>query len=129
MPRFDIIYSVSKMNKNVRKIFKKSKVERLICMNNKNIWIYEKSDTIIFLKEGTHTYITDKKWDLEQGDSIDLKKCHYINNGVDIESFDRQISEDTISDIDLNDNKFNVVYTGAIRPVNNIEIFLMRQNF
>ena len=83
-------------------------------------WIYEKSDAIIFLKEGDHTYITDKKWDLEQGGSIDLKKCHYINNGVDIENFNRQISEDTISDVDLNDNKFNVVYTGAIRPVNNV---------
>lgn len=83
-------------------------------------WIYKNSDAIIFLKEGDYTYITDKKWDTAQGGSVDLEKCYYINNGVDIEAFNKQINEETINDKDLNDNKFNIVYTGAIRPVNNV---------
>jgi len=84
-------------------------------------WIYKKSDAIIFLKEGDYTYITDKKWDSEQGGNIDLEKCYYINNGVDIEAFKKQSIDEVIDDIDLhNDNRFNVVYTGAIRPVNNV---------
>lgn len=83
-------------------------------------WIYKKSDAIVFLKEGDHTYITDRKWDISQGGSIDLEKCHYINNGVDIEAFNKQMNENILDDSDLNDNKFNVVYTGAIRPINNV---------
>lgn len=83
-------------------------------------WIYKKSDALIFLKEGDYTYITDKKWDISQGGDIDLEKCHYINNGVDIEDFNRRISNEVFEDDDLTNGKFNVVYAGAIRPVNNV---------
>lgn len=83
-------------------------------------WIYKNADSIIFLKEGDYTYITDNKWDKQQGGDIDLNKCHYINNGVDIELFNEKIKSNILDDIDLNGNKFNVVYTGAIRPINNV---------
>lgn len=83
-------------------------------------WIYKNADAIIFLKEGDFTYLTDKKWDISQGGDIDLEKCHYINNGVNIEDFYMQIENEKYDDDDLNSEKFNVVYTGAIRPVNNI---------
>jgi len=83
-------------------------------------WIYKKSDALIFLKEGDYTYITDKKWDISQGGDIDLEKCHYINNGVNIDDFNQQIVDDRLEDDDLNNGKFNVVYAGAIRPVNNV---------
>lgn len=83
-------------------------------------WIYKNADALIFTKEGDTDYIKEKKWDTEQGGNIDLGKCHYINNGVDIELFDKLINENTIEDDDLNTDKFNVVYVGAIRPVNNV---------
>lgn len=84
-------------------------------------WIYKKADAIIFLKEGDYTYITDNKWDIAQGGDIDPGKCYYINNGVDIENFNRQLNNNFLDDPDLNNEKmFNIIYTGAIRPVNNV---------
>jgi glycosyltransferase involved in cell wall biosynthesis len=83
-------------------------------------WIYKNADALIFLKEGDTDYIKERNWTIEQGGDIDLNKCHYINNGVNIESFNRQIKENVTNDPDLLSNKFKVVYTGAIRPVNNV---------
>ncbi|PKR78169.1 glycosyltransferase WbuB [Halalkalibacillus sediminis] len=83
-------------------------------------WIYKKSDAIIFTKEGDTDYIKEKKWNTEQGGSVNLEKCYYINNGVDIESFEKLASENNLNDPDLKYDKFNVVYVGAIRPVNNV---------
>lgn len=83
-------------------------------------WIYKNSDALIFLKEGDYTYITDKKWDVSQGGVIDLDKCYYINNGVNIDDFNKQVKNEMLEDDDLTNGKFNVVYAGAIRPVNNV---------
>jgi glycosyltransferase involved in cell wall biosynthesis len=83
-------------------------------------WIYKKADAVIFLKEGDINYIKEKGWDSKQGGDIDLEKCYYINNGVDLEGYKRRISENVLNDTDLHSGKFNVVYTGAIRPVNNV---------
>ncbi len=83
-------------------------------------WMYKNSDAIIFLKEGDTDYLKDKKWTREEGGDIDLNKCYYINNGVDIKMFEKQIKDNHFKDEDLESDKFNVVYTGAIRPVNNI---------
>ncbi|KAB2494844.1 glycosyltransferase family 4 protein [Priestia endophytica] len=83
-------------------------------------WIYKNSDALVFLKEGDTNYLKEKNWTVEQGGDIDLNKCHYINNGVDIETFNQQINSNVVKDQDLLNDKFNVVYTGAIRPVNNV---------
>ncbi len=83
-------------------------------------WIYKKADALIFLKEGDTDYLKERKWTLKQGGAIDLNKCYYINNGVDIEVFNKQIKENWIKDEDLNDNSFKVIYTGSIRTVNNV---------
>lgn len=83
-------------------------------------WIYKKADALIFTKEGDTDYIKEKKWDTAQGGDIDLNKAHYINNGVDIKVFDELIREKVIEDKNLELGKFNVVYVGAIRPVNNV---------
>lgn len=83
-------------------------------------WIYKKSDAIVFLKEGDTDYLKERKWLKNQGGSIDIKKCHYINNGVNIEAFNNQIIEESFNDQDLFNDKFKVVYTGAIRPINNV---------
>lgn len=83
-------------------------------------WIYKKSNAIVFLKEGDTDYLKERKWLNNQGGDIDIEKCHYINNGVDIEAFNNQIMKETFDDRDLNNDNFKVVYTGAIRPINNV---------
>lgn len=84
-------------------------------------WIYKNANALIFLKEGDTDYLKDRKWTTEQGGDIDLKICHYINNGIYLSDYEKHISEDVLDDADLNDsNSFNVVYTGTIRPTNNV---------
>lgn len=83
-------------------------------------WIYKNSDALIFAKKGDTDYIKDKKWDTSQGGDINLDKAYYINNGIDVEAFNRAINEKVLNDDDLETEKYNVVYVGAIRPVNNI---------
>lgn len=83
-------------------------------------WIYKNADALVFLKEGDTNYLIDKQWTVDQGGDIQLSKCYYINNGVDIESFNNQAVNNFIEDSDLQNSKFNVVYTGAIRPINNV---------
>ena len=83
-------------------------------------WIYKKADALIFTKEGDTDYIRERKWDKESGGNIDLNKAYYINNGVDNEAFHHSIHTNILEDPDLESDKFNVVYVGAIRPVNNV---------
>ena len=84
-------------------------------------WIYRNADALIFTKEGDTDYLKEKGWTTAQGGDIDLKKCHYINNGVDIAAYEANIKAVPLNDPDLLDkSKFNVVYAGTIRPVNNV---------
>ena len=84
-------------------------------------WIYKNSDAIIFTKEGDVDHIKEMKWDTDQGGEIDLNKCFYVNNGVDIKAFDKDKEIHQLNDTDLEDDSFKVVYTGSVRPVNNID--------
>lgn len=83
-------------------------------------WIYRNADALIFTKEGDTDYLKERGWTTEQGGDIDLKKCHYINNGVDLAAYRSQIDTERLDDSDLTPDTFNVVYAGVIRPVNNV---------
>lgn len=84
-------------------------------------WIYRKADALIFTKEGDTDYLKEQGWTTEQGGDIDLKKCHYINNGVNLKVYREQIATDVLDDPDLLDaSKLNVIYAGTVRPVNNV---------
>lgn len=84
-------------------------------------WIYKKADALIFTKEGDTDYLKEKRWTTEQGGDIDIEKCHYINNGVDIAACEERSRTMQLDDADLNDAaRFNVTYVGTIRPVNNV---------
>ena len=84
-------------------------------------WIYRNADALIFTKEGDTDYLKEKGWTTAQGGDVDLKKCHYINNGVDIATYEENIRKEPLNDPDLLDeSKFNVVYAGTIRPINNV---------
>ena len=79
-------------------------------------WIYKNAAAIVFTKEGDVDYIKEQGWESE----IPLSKCHYVNNGVDIDVFQRSIKECILDDTDLCTDKFKVIYTGSVRSVNNI---------
>ena len=83
-------------------------------------WIYKKADALIFTKEGDTDYLKEKRWTTNQGGDIDLSKCHYINNGVDIKDYEKRIHEYALNDNDLSDSYFIITYAGTIRPVNNV---------
>lgn len=84
-------------------------------------WIYKRANALIFTKEGDTDYLKEKRWTTAQGGDIDLSKCHYINNGVDISTCEERSRTLQLNDPDLNDEtKFNITYVGTIRPVNNV---------
>ena len=84
-------------------------------------WIYKHANALIFTKEGDTDYLKERRWTTAQGGDIDLGKCAYINNGVDIAACEERSRAKQLDDPDLNDkSKFNVTYVGTIRPVNNV---------
>jgi glycosyltransferase involved in cell wall biosynthesis len=81
-------------------------------------FMYRRADRLIFTMEGAKDYL------IERGlaRSIDMTKVHHINNGVDIEEFDRNEKEHPYRNPALEgDESFKAVYAGSIRHVNNIE--------
>lgn len=88
-------------------------------------WIYTKADALVFTQEGGADYIRKHKWDVENGGKIDMSKVFYINNGVDLQAFDNNAREFIYEDEDLdNPDLYKIVYTGAIRRVNDIGLLL-----
>ena len=83
-------------------------------------WMYVHANAIVFTKEGDVDHIKEMGWDTEHGGKIDLKKCHYVNNGVKLNAYYESIERDILPDRDLEADSFKVVYTGTIRPVNHV---------
>lgn len=84
-------------------------------------WIYKKADRLIFTMPGGYDYIKEKKWD----NDIPKSKCFHINNGIDLDVFNFNKENFKVEDEDLeNDDVFKVVYTGAIRAVNNLGVLI-----
>lgn len=93
-------------------------------------WIYKRADKLIFSMEGGRDYIVEKKWDKEQGGSIDLDNVYHINNGVDLEEFNYFRNTYSLDDKDLNDEgTFKVIYIGAIRLFNNVKLLIDSAKF
>ncbi len=84
-------------------------------------WIYKKADAVVFTMENAYDYIIEQGWETE----IPREKVFYINNGVELEEFQYNREHFVVEDTDLSDPEaFKVVYTGAIRKVNNLGILL-----
>lgn len=99
-------------------ITKKSVIGKALMAGER--FIYRRADALIFLKEGDASYLVENAWDVESGGDIDIKKCHYINNGIDYESYSTQIESERFDDEDLDSDKKIVVYAGTIRPTNDV---------
>lgn len=84
-------------------------------------WIYKKADELIFTMEGGKDYILRQKWDIDHGKKINLKKIHYINNGVDFEAYKNNCIDHRLNDSDLEDPSLKrLIYVGSIRPANGL---------
>lgn len=89
------------------------------CLMSGEHWIYRKADSIIFTKEGDIDYLRENNWTLDTFGDIDQNKIFYINNGVDLDNYDK-LKNESFDDQDLNDNRSKIVYTGSLRPVNDV---------
>lgn len=84
-------------------------------------WIYEQADAVVMTWEGGKDYIVDQGWE----NDVPLTKIHHINNGVVIDTFDKNSEKYVLHDPDLDTDQYkNVVYAGSIRKVNNIGLLL-----
>lgn len=84
-------------------------------------WIYINANKIIFSMEGAYDYIIEQNWQ----DIIPKTKIAYINNGVDLETYDINKDNFIVNDDDLTDkDSFNVIYVGSIRRVNSVGVLL-----
>ncbi|MEC3940320.1 glycosyltransferase family 4 protein [Enterococcus mundtii] len=100
------------------RLTKKNPVIRLLYQGEK--WIYKKSDKVIMTWEGGYDYVLDQGWN-----NLPASKFFHINNGVILKDFDSNIERNVYKDKILSDkNYINIVYTGSIRKVNNLDFIL-----
>lgn len=87
--------------------------------------IYQKADQVVFTFAGGIHHIENMGWTTELGGKIDLKKVHYINNGVDVEQFEKDRDTYPRPDADMNDPKtMKVVYMGSINRANHVHTLI-----
>ena len=106
-----------------KRITKKSLLAKIMYAGEK--WIYKKAAAVIFTQEGGPDYVCEHGWDTENGGVIDNNKLYHINNGVDLEAFDDNLTNYPYADEDMDNSEyFKVVYAGAIRRINNLGLIL-----
>lgn len=87
--------------------------------------LYQNADQIVFTILGMKERIRNKGWSTETGGKVDLNRVHYINNGVDLEAFDKDKMTWLRKDADLHDPKtLKVVYLGSINKANNVHTLI-----
>ncbi len=85
---------------------------------------YRDADGLIFSMQGGRDYIIDKGWSKEVGGDVDTSDIGYLNNGVDLETIDRERLEVKLDDPDLETTKFKVVYLGSISAMNGLDVLV-----
>lgn len=87
--------------------------------------LYEKAGQVVFTILGMVNHIQDKHWTTNMGGRIDLGKVHYINNGIDLEQFDKDKEAYPRLDEDLhNPQILKVVYLGSINRANHVHTLI-----
>ena len=82
---------------------------------------YYAADDIVFTFLGAFDYLKRQGWMKEQGGKIDSAHLHYINNGIDLDKFDKDKLAYSRSDVDLNDSSIKkIIYLGSINKANNV---------
>lgn len=86
---------------------------------------YYATDDIIFTFLGAFDYLKRQGWMKDQGGKIDPAHLHYINNGIDLERFDKDKVAFPRQDADINDpNIVKIVYLGSINKANNVKTLI-----
>ena len=102
---------------------KRNPLLKLLYAYEKRLYIH--AQAIVFTMEGGRDYIIGKGWGNNRGGPVNLEKIYHINNGVDLEAFDGDRERYAFADRDLDDpDTFKVIYTGAIRKVNDLSILI-----
>lgn len=84
--------------------------------------LLEKADEIVYTFEGGLDYLHRKGWTTDENGKIKPEKVHYINNGVQLEEFDKNIKKYPRPDSDIQDDSlYKIIYMGAIRFANNVK--------
>ena len=87
--------------------------------------LYQNADQIVFTIAGMTDHIKQMGWSTENGGKIDLNRVHYINNGIDLEQFDKDRDDWPRGDADLNDPKsLKVIYLGSINRANHVHTLI-----
>lgn len=83
---------------------------------------YYAADEIVFTFKGAFDYLKNKGWTIEGGGKIDMNRVHYINNGIDLTQFDKDVLTYSRQDADLNDfDTYKIIYLGSISLANNVK--------
>lgn len=86
---------------------------------------YYDADEIVFTFKGAYDYLKRQGWTKETGGKIDLNHVHYINNGIDIEQFDKDKVAYPRQDEDLNNpDIYKIIYLGSINLANNVQALI-----
>lgn len=87
--------------------------------------LYQNADQMVFTILGMKERIKEKGWSTESGGKIDLNRVHYINNGIDLEQFDKDCVSWPREDADMNDSKtLKVVYLGSVNRANHVHTLI-----
>lgn len=86
---------------------------------------YYAADAIIFTFLGAFDYLKRQGWMKEQGGKIDPSHVHYINNGIDLEQFDKDCEAYPRQDEEMNDPSLKrIIYLGSISKANNVKALI-----
>lgn len=81
-------------------------------------YVYKRSDRIIVTAPGMADYISDR--------GIKKERIIYINNGVDVRTYDKRLLQYKIGDtqVSFGEQGFNVVYLGAMGTANALDTLI-----
>ena len=87
--------------------------------------LYYHADHIIFTFLGAFDYLKRKRWTIDTGGKIDMSHVHYINNGVDLEQFDKDKMAYPRPDEDINRNDvYKIIYLGSVNLANHVQTLI-----
>lgn len=85
---------------------------------------YREADGIIFSMQGGRDYIVDKGWSKDVGGDVDTSDIGYLNNGVNLNTVDKEKAKFILNDPDLDTDKFKVIYIGSISKTNGLDVLV-----
>lgn len=87
--------------------------------------LYYHADQLIFTFLGAFDYLKRKGLTKETGGKIDMSQVHYINNGIDLEQFDKDKVAYPRADVDINRKDIcKIIYLGSVNLANHVKTLI-----